>query len=317
MNKRRVLTPGAPIRLAATLLLLLLLTVGLQTPAPPPAVAQGPGEVLLYSESFGYADYSEVPGWRLGSEFKGEVGWAVEGGRLRGKRHYWATYEKDNWYDTHLELTVFLHDGFEGLNVSVRQSQAGRYGLALHPDRVVFFKQQGLGAGEGVKNIGEDRRRFAEGKPHGVSISVYTGRVLVVIDGVTEFDWVDPDPLPAGGIAFETLDKSWAEVDDVRVYGPAPVGGPDLSIVAADKWEFSADLQTLVLYIVVANEGDVPSGESQVRASDPQTGWDSGLFPVASLAAGSDTTVASSSRSRRIGEGSSKRSGCRSILATG
>jgi subtilisin family serine protease len=292
MDKQRDLTPSTVNRVVATLLLPLLLTVALWAILVTPVLAQDSREVLLYQESFDYDDYSKVPGWSLDSEYGGEVGWVVEGGQLRGMRHYWAVYEEGDWFNTHLGLTVFLHDGFEGLHISVRLSEVGRYALALYPDRVILFKQQGFGEGESFKDIGKHARRFEEGIPHGVSISVYEGRVLVVIDGVMEFDWVDPDPLPSGKIAFETLDDGWAEVDDVRVYGPAPTAGPDLSIVAADEWEFSEDGQTLVLYIVVANKGDVQARKTAAWARDPETGWESRLFPVPPLEPGEDTTVA-------------------------
>ncbi len=291
MDKHCALTPGALSRVSATLLLVLLLTVAFQAIVPAPVPAQGPGEVLLYDEGFDYDDFSQVPGWRLESEYGGEEGWVVEDGKLRGIRHYWATYEEGDWFNTHLDLTAFLHDGFEGLHISVRLSSVGRYFLALHPHRVDLVKQQGFGPGETFEDIQKHERGFAGGIPHGVSISVYEGRVLVVIDGMTEFDWVDPDPLPAGTIAVETLDDGWVEVDDIRVYGPAPAAGPDLSIVAADQWEFSEDGQRLVLYIVVANKGDVQARKTAAQAGDPETGWESAMFPVPALEPGDDTTV--------------------------
>ncbi|KPL17713.1 MAG: hypothetical protein AMJ93_14750, partial [Anaerolineae bacterium SM23_84] len=292
MDKHTAPTPSALNRVSATLLLPLLLSVAFLAIVAAPVLAQGPGEVLLYDEHFDYADYSKVPGWRLESEGGGEVGWVVEDGKLIGKSHYWATYEEGDWFNTHLGLTVFLHDFFEGLHISVRLSDVGRYALALHPDRVALFKQQGFGPGESFMDIGKHERDFAGGIPHGVSVSVYEGRVLVVIDGVTEFDWVDPDPLPAGTIAVETLDNGWVEVDDVRVYGPAPAAGPDLSIVVADEWEFSEDGQWLVLYIVIANKGDVQARKTAAQAGDPETGWESAMFPVPPLEPGDDTTVA-------------------------
>ncbi len=72
---------------------------------------------------------------------------------------------------------------------------------------------------------------------------------------------------------------------------PPPESGPDLSIVAADQWEFSEDGQRLVLYIVVANKGDVEARKTAALAGDPETGWESALFPVPALEPGDDATV--------------------------
>jgi subtilisin family serine protease len=72
---------------------------------------------------------------------------------------------------------------------------------------------------------------------------------------------------------------------------PPPEGGPDLSIVVADDWGFSEDGQRLVLYIVIANKGDVQARKTAAQAGDPDTGWESAMFPVPPLEPGDDTTV--------------------------
>lgn len=208
----------------ALLLGLLLITIS-EAVAPTLGHAQGPEEEVLYEEDF---DDGQARDWNLESEGAGEVGWVVEDSMLRGREHYWAVYEQGNWFNAHLALAVYLGNPYledmhyEGLHISVRLSSTGRYFVALHPNRVALFRQQGFGSGERFDTVGEHQRNYALGIPHGVSISVYEGHVLVVIDGVTEFDWVDPAPLPTGTIALETLDSGYARVDDVRVYGPPP-----------------------------------------------------------------------------------------------
>ena len=43
------------------------------------------------------------------------------------------------------------------------------------------------------------------------------GHLQVYVDGQLELDYTDADPLPWGGIAFETLDDSRAMLDDIQV----------------------------------------------------------------------------------------------------
>jgi hypothetical protein len=42
------------------------------------------------------------------------------------------------------------------------------------------------------------------------------------VDGELEWEYTDPDPLIEGGFAFETLDDSMADIDDIRVLGRPP-----------------------------------------------------------------------------------------------
>jgi len=278
-------------RLTKALLLALLLVVTSLAVASTPGHAQGPGEVLLYEENF---DEGGAQGWNLESETvdEFEFGWAVTEGMLIGREHYWATYEEGNWFNTHLDLTVYLHEDYQGLHISVRLSNTGRYFLAFHPDRLALVKQLGFGRGESFETIEEYYVDYSPNIPHGVSISVYEGHVLVVIDGETEFDWVDSEPLPAGTIAVETLQGGYVRVDDVKVYGPPPAPeGPDLSILSADTWRFEEDERVLVLLVEIINQGNAEASETRVFAGDPDHGWPGREVDVPDLSPGDTTTV--------------------------
>jgi hypothetical protein len=47
-------------------------------------------------------------------------------------------------------------------------------------------------------------------------------RVQVKVDGSLQIDYTDPDPIPSGSLALETMDGSAASIDDIKVYGPPP-----------------------------------------------------------------------------------------------
>ncbi|NLS78006.1 MAG: hypothetical protein GXY76_12170 [Chloroflexi bacterium] len=239
-----------------------------------PARAQSSREILLYEEGF---DQGEAPGWDL--EALKENRWYVEGQALYARGHALATYLKGEWEDLRLELTVQLLSPDEGLHINIRHSGEGRYYLALHPDRATLHKQIGFGAGERFIQVAKPVDQAFELKiPHGVSLSVYGGRVLAVVDGQTLFDWTDDAPLPAGAIGVETLERGEAFVDHVRVYGPAfrqlELIRPDLVVLPVEKFSYATDCQSLSLVATVLNGGKAVSGSSVLQITDPKNQWE-------------------------------------------
>ena len=199
-------------RFADALLIVLLLAVTFLAMAPTPGHAQSVGEVVLYEENF---NDNQAQDWEL------EQGWAVTDGTLSGKGHTWARYKEERWGDA--RLTFGLKSS--GVNVNIRNSDTGRYAIGIREkDDFLFlylFKQ--LWPDTFFNDLATTATRYSAGKEHQVDISTTGGRIQVTVDGMLVINYTDPDPLPPGTIAFETLDNTFAQVDDIIVIGPPPV----------------------------------------------------------------------------------------------
>lgn len=55
-----------------------------------------------------------------------------------------------------------------------------------------------------------------------VEIAGWQGRIRVYVDGHLALDYTDNDPLQYGIIAFETLENSQAQVDDIEIMASGP-----------------------------------------------------------------------------------------------
>jgi len=53
-----------------------------------------------------------------------------------------------------------------------------------------------------------------------VEITASGGHLQVFVDGVLKLEFIDREPLPEGGISFETTEGSRAMIDDVEVRAP-------------------------------------------------------------------------------------------------
>jgi hypothetical protein len=193
------------------LFIVLLLVVTFLAMAPTPGHAQGLEEVVLYEENF---NDDQAQGWEL------EPGWTVDAGMLNGYGHTWARYTEGRWGDA--RLTFKLESN--GVHVNIRNSDTGRYAIGFREkDDFLFlylFKQ--LWPETFFNDLATNATRYSAGEEHQVDISTTGGRIQVTVDGMLVIDYTDPDPLPPGTIAFETLDNTFAQVDDIIVIGPPP-----------------------------------------------------------------------------------------------
>lgn len=167
-------------------------------------------EALLYEENF---EDEQAQGWELE-----EPGWAVDNRMLNGHGHTWARYTGDSWGDA----SFYCKLESNGVHVNVRNSETGRYAIGFRErDGTLFlylFKQ--LWPDEFFLDLATNETKYDANETHGVEISTTGGRIQVTVDGTLVLDYTDPDPLPPGSIAFETLDDTFAQVDDIVVYGP-------------------------------------------------------------------------------------------------
>ncbi|MEA3291119.1 MAG: caspase family protein [Pseudomonadota bacterium] len=178
------------------------------------------GEQVLYAENF--KD-------NLANDWELESGWVVDGGALVGEGHKWARYRDGHWGDGRLIVSFKLRKLAGVVHANVLVSETGRYAVSLHREphtnrlRVVLFKQLWPDTFFNDLAIAEIKD-YGSGIAPEIAIVSEGGFIEVLLDGRTILHYQDPSPLPPGTIAFETLDGSSAQVDDIIVTGALPAG---------------------------------------------------------------------------------------------
>jgi photosystem II stability/assembly factor-like uncharacterized protein len=180
-------------------------------------LAQGPGEAVLYQESF---DSGQAVAWEL------EPGWQVirdgDNPVLAGEDHHWARPGARYSGDFRVQFRLKLLRG--RIHLVYRMNDAGRYFIGFQESGSDLSKQYwpdtfhtGLTGSSTTHSLGAW---------HQIEIAGQGATLRFLVDGQPEWEYSDPDPLTGGSFAFETLDDSQAYVDDVIVYGPAPTPTP-------------------------------------------------------------------------------------------
>ncbi len=180
-------------------------------------LAQGPGEAVLYQESF---DSGQGVAWQL------EPGWQVvqdgDNPVLAGEGHHWARPGVSYGGDFRVQFRLKLLHG--RIHLVYRMNNAGRYFIGFQESGSDLSKQywpdtfqDGLTGSSIAHSLGTW---------HQIEIAGQGASLRFLVDGQQEWEYTDPDPLAGGSFAFETLDDSQAYVDDIRVYGPAPTPTP-------------------------------------------------------------------------------------------
>jgi photosystem II stability/assembly factor-like uncharacterized protein len=171
-------------------------------------------EALLYSQDF---ESGQPEGWELGPGW--EVTESDAGGVLAGRGHDWASLTTGSWSDYRLRFNVKL-TGDATLHANFRvEAGPSRYFIGLRREGSYLVKQTGPdsftenlanadGLGDGWKTV--------EITGYGPTITVLVGEQVVMT-------YTDPEPLLSGGIAFESLAESQVLIDDVEIWGAAPV----------------------------------------------------------------------------------------------
>ena len=188
------------------------------TRMPTPAPACRPG--VLYCEDF---EDGRADGWVL-SDPRGNPssGWKVirEGTNdvFEGEGHQWATLENHSWGDYRVRFRLKLQGGVIHLNY--RLGEVGRYFIGFHQEGLYLEKTGG--------SLTSTANAHSLGTWHTIEISGWGGHIQVSVDGKVELDYTDAKPLRNGTIAFESLDDSSAQVDDIEILpaGPEPTVRP-------------------------------------------------------------------------------------------
>jgi len=262
--------PPLPCRPASCLLsgTLLLVAALLAMLAPHRICAQERGDRAAYREDF---DEGRARGWSL------ERGWTVESGQLIGREHHWARYEGDEWSGDRLMLRFALSSLKGRLHANFLDGDAGRYYVGIGSDgRIVdqlyLKKQYGPGRFVDLAEAPPLRILVTPRKPLIVTITCDGGRIDVSIDGKSVLRYADRQPLPAGIVAFETLEETFAVIDNVEIAGflPARLATPDLrGLTPAEARRRHARLN---LDIVVTGEQSSAQPVGQIVDQKPTPG---------------------------------------------
>jgi hypothetical protein len=150
-----------------------------------------------------------------------EQGWWVgeEDGRfmLCGEGHHWARLRTgQQWTDYSVRLRLKLSAG--GIHLCYRVSDQGRYFFGFREHAIYLSKEAPWGTfiELAAREIHHDVEVW-----HDVEVLGAGGQLQVSVNGELVLEVEDPDPLPNGGIALETLDDSRACAAEVRVTSAA------------------------------------------------------------------------------------------------
>jgi photosystem II stability/assembly factor-like uncharacterized protein len=174
---------------------------------------QDPFTAVLYREDF---DTIEAQDWEL------ERGWQVirgaEGSLLSGKGHSWANFSRFLAADYRLSFRLKLERG--EIHLICRLGPEGRYFVGFGAEGSVLHKQ--YWPDTFLENLTQQQRRRRLGEWHRIDIQVLGDTIQFSVDGQIQWTYQDRKPLIAGNFAFEGLEGSSIQIDDVVVYGLPP-----------------------------------------------------------------------------------------------
>jgi photosystem II stability/assembly factor-like uncharacterized protein len=155
-----------------------------------------------FTETF---DDPDLPGWDR------VPGASAEDGVLRIEPGGFASHGEP-WGD--LTLTVRLRRSGEGaVAVIYRASDAGSYILLVETDFLGLQRE----AGGTLAELGRAPLAVAPGEWVSVGVTVSGTEHTVHVEGEPVLNAVDPEPLPPGGVVFETIRDATGEFDDLTV----------------------------------------------------------------------------------------------------
>jgi photosystem II stability/assembly factor-like uncharacterized protein len=181
--------------------------------------AQEQGSALLYREDF--SRFSGVD-WELDEGFRA----AGEGGEryLVGEGHQWARYTRYLAADTRLTFRLKLLRG--DIHLVCRLGQSGRYFISFSPGGSSLHKQ--YWPDTFLELPARSSARHRTGRWYSIEIECRGDTISFSVDGRRQWSYRDREALKGGTFAFETLEDSLAQIDDIAVYGKA--------VLASLKW---------------------------------------------------------------------------------
>jgi len=175
----------------------------------PPVNAQ---EMVLFEEDFeGEAGVY----WDLNE------GWAITpvGGNklLQGEGHTWAFLNYSLPEEFRLVLRMKVLRGH--VHLVTHLTKQSRYFIGLGEGRATLNKQ--YFPDDFRTDLASSARTLADSAWHEIEIISAGDSLRLIIDGQEQWAYSDPMKLDTGAIAFETLQGSTAQIDDILIYGGA------------------------------------------------------------------------------------------------
>lgn len=174
---------------------------------------------ILFQDDF---DDGSSDGWNLGT------GWRLEKENndnyvLTGEGHNWASPIVDGWKDYDIQARFKIISGGFHLSFRIFEQRVSdadliftRYFLGIHTDGLYLEKQ----AGSAFTDLSDYPIALNPDNWHTVSIHSEGNSIQIFINDEMTIDFADHDePLLFGAFAFETLDDSHVQFDDVVVLG--------------------------------------------------------------------------------------------------
>lgn len=176
---------------------------------------------LLFQDNF---ENEIIENWAL------ESGWKIKSEKgnhiLSGSGHRWACPDVSGWTDYTIEADIKIIRG--GLHFNIRYNTGevfSRYFLGIHQSGLYLNKQ----IGEDFFDLIELSKPLNSKKWNKFKISVEGNNIKVYINNTLKINYNDDDiPIRIGGFAFETLDKSRVDIDNITVTG--------VKLVQKTKW---------------------------------------------------------------------------------
>ena len=165
-------------------------------------------EILLYEENF---DNVRAQDWEL------EEGWIITEGLLKGEGHSWARPLAGPWQDFRLQFRLSLQHG--RIHLVYRLNDKGRYFIGFHEYGSYLNKQ--YWPETFIDLTGQESKTHDLNRWYEIEIIGSGPNLQFLVDGELEWEYTDPNPLDEGTFAFETLEDSAANIDDIQVFGQA------------------------------------------------------------------------------------------------
>jgi hypothetical protein len=167
---------------------------------------------VWYCENFEdkTAQYWELsPAWSIQQSRNGYV--------LAGSGHEWASLTEHEWDNFRVRFDLRLQSGTIHLNYRIMPDSTGlvRYYVGVAEEYIYLQKSQ---YGGGWKELLWSENYFSLNEWHTVEIAGWGNHLAVYMDEEMVMQYVDNEAfLPNGSIAFETLDNSSAQIDNIEV----------------------------------------------------------------------------------------------------
>jgi photosystem II stability/assembly factor-like uncharacterized protein len=171
-----------------------------------------------FDEGFteGWFWYTNMPDrWNWAAE-QDEGNWVLSGTVISGRNP--AAYNAASWNDFRVKARVKILSG--SMTVNFRSSRCAGYWLRLwtaSSPQGPWWKQLDCGM---PQQMGQYAGTVQAGRWYTVEVEGRGARLRAWLDGKPLLDFTDPDPIPAGSVAFEASQNSHIHVDDVEVSGP-------------------------------------------------------------------------------------------------